>query len=228
MITLCYASSTPSGHWNRDTRLGEYTRDRDKPLLSCMDELGLAQQMNEAQYQRLLNFAEMIWEKRKALDEGNGLRAIMELFVEIGYEDYLRGESNTEAQGERKVANFQFLLIRKTYMWQRKRILKSSKVKTSPVKPLTRPPLKPRFANWCREIYWNKKMTTASSSIGYLARFERTGIPRCLFDWLRENILPHRKKKAITSKNRLAYVGYSGDARTEDHLLQQPPLAEKG
>ena len=91
-------------------RLGEYARDRDKPMLACMDELGLAQQLNEAQLQRLQTFSEMIWEKRRALDEGNGLRAIMELFVEIGYEDWLRAESNTEAQGERRVANLQFLI----------------------------------------------------------------------------------------------------------------------
>jgi len=91
-------------------RLGEYARERDKPMLGCMDELGLAQQLNEAQLQRLQTFSEMIWEKRQALDEGNGLRAIMELFVEIGYEDWLRAESNTEAQGERRIANLQFLI----------------------------------------------------------------------------------------------------------------------
>ncbi|QGG79398.1 AAA family ATPase [Litorivicinus lipolyticus] len=90
--------------------LGRYAMDREKPMLACIDELGIQSKLKDAQLERLRNFSEMIWEKRQALDEGNGLRAIMELFVEIGYEDHLRQESSSEAQGERRVQNFQFLI----------------------------------------------------------------------------------------------------------------------
>ncbi|MGB0957339.1 MAG: UvrD-helicase domain-containing protein, partial [Litorivicinus sp.] len=90
--------------------LGRYAMQREKPMLSCIDEIGLQTQLTAPQLERLRNFSEMIWEKRQALDDGNGLRGIMELFVEIGYEDHLRQESSSEAQGERRVQNFQFLI----------------------------------------------------------------------------------------------------------------------
>lgn len=196
-------------------RLGEYARDRDKPLLSCMDELGLAQQMNEAQYQRLLNFAEMIWEKRKALDEGNGLRAIMELFVEIGYEDYLRSESNTEAQGERKVANFQFLLdaIRKDLYVEEEEDFEELEGEDEPSEAADETAVEASIRKLVlRDLLERQEEEDDSDRVQLATLHASKGLefPYVFLIGCEENILPHRnsiESDNIEEERRLAYVG---------------------
>lgn len=91
-------------------KLGEYAQDRERPMLSCIQELGFAQTVKPSALENLKNFAELIDEKRQALNKGDGLRGILELFAEIDYEGHLLSQATTPSQGERKVQNFQFLI----------------------------------------------------------------------------------------------------------------------
>ena len=206
-------------------RLGEYARDRDKPLLSCMDELGLAQQMNEAQYQRLLNFAEMIWEKRKAWMRATGCARSWSYSSKLATR-IISGRIQYQRRANAK-SQLPILLdaIRKDLYVAEEEDFEELEGEDEPSEALTRPPLKPQFANWCCEIYWNaKKRKTTAIEFNWLpCTPQRTGVSLCLFDWLRGKHPATSKQHQSDNieEKRLAYVGLPSNVRTEDHLLQQ-------
>ena len=196
-------------------RLGEYSRERDKPMLSCMDELGLAQQLNEAQFQRLQTFAEMIWEKRKALDEGNGLRAIMELFVEIEYEDWLRAESSSEPQGERRIANFQFLIdaIRKDLYVEVDEEHAELEGEEEPDEAADETAVEASIRKLVlRDLLERQEEEDDSDRVQLATLHAAKGLefPYVTLIGCEENILPHRasiESENVEEERRLAYVG---------------------
>lgn len=196
-------------------RLGEYARERDKPMLACMDEFGLAQQLNEAQMQRLQTFSEMIWEKRKALDEGNGLRAIMELFVEIGYEDWLRAESSSEPQGERRVANLQFLIdaLRKDLYVAEDEEMAELEGEDEPDEAADETAVEAAIRKLVlRDLLERQEEEDDSDRVQLATLHAAKGLefPYVTLIGCEENILPHRasiESENVEEERRLAYVG---------------------
>jgi len=91
-------------------RLGAYAAGRKRPLLDCIDELGLEQQISGRPLVRLREFAGWYQGFARFAAQADPVAAMRQLISDIGYLDWLQENSSSEAQGKRRIESVEELV----------------------------------------------------------------------------------------------------------------------
>lgn len=90
--------------------LGEYATGRGVSLYAAIDELGVEQVLKPQALSRLRAFSEMIERLHDQCQRANPITALHDLIAEIGYEDWIRSNSSSEAVAQKRMQNVWFLV----------------------------------------------------------------------------------------------------------------------
>jgi len=91
-------------------KLGQYSVDRQVGMFAACDELGLEQVMSATAVDRLRRFCRWMNNIARLSEQGNPIDAVRELIMDIDYEGWIRQNSSSEAQSEKRIQNVWFLL----------------------------------------------------------------------------------------------------------------------
>lgn len=86
-------------------KLANYARGRQIPLLLACSELGLAEHLNATARERLEAFASWLTGLARSIDDIKAHRLVQQLMADVGYPDWLRETSSSDAQYERRLQN---------------------------------------------------------------------------------------------------------------------------
>jgi ATP-dependent DNA helicase Rep len=193
-------------------KLGAYAKQRQISLFTASTELGLSQSVSSKSVTRLQKFSDWLLATAERIDCEDTFTAIEQMLNDIGYEQWLRENSKTNASAERKMKNV-FELI----SW-----LKRIADKGSP-EPKA---LSDIIANiMLMDILERNQEEEANDQVSLMTLHSAKGLEfqHVFLVGMEENILPHQNTieadeidgtSGIEEERRLAYVGITRAQRS--------------
>jgi len=187
-------------------KLGAYANRRHISLFSACFELGLQQSLGETAIQRLRHFAEWITDVADRAQRGDTFAVIDDFIGKIGYENWLRENSNSEDASRRKMGQ-----VRELIDWL-KRIAKEDEKEKSLSEVVSRILL--------LDVLERSQEENAGDRVNLMTLHAAKGLefPYVYLVGMEENLLPHQtsiEENTIEEERRLAYVGIT---RAQKHL----------
>jgi len=178
-------------------KLGQYAQQRRISLIAASRELGLHQQLPEQSVQRLEKFASLLAETAVGTRSGDPCSAVEQFLERIGYEVWLRQQSNSEPQAERRLGN-----VRELLDWLRR--LDAESVDRGLDDTVAKIVL--------FDILDRQEQENPGDRVNLMTLHSAKGLefPFVYLAGLEENLLPHQtsiEQDAIAEERRLAYVG---------------------
>ncbi len=187
-------------------KLGAYANERHISLFSACFELGLGQKLAEKPRQRLQKFCAWINDTADRIRRGDSFSVIDELIRQIGYEHWLKENSKSQAQAERKIRNVQELLD-----WL-KRLSKNAANGEASLDEVVAKIL-------LMDILERNQETESGDQVRLMTLHAAKGLefPHVFLIGIEENLLPHQNSIEtgnIEEERRLAYVGITRAQRS--------------
>ncbi|MCX7089693.1 MAG: DNA helicase Rep [Methylococcales bacterium] len=187
-------------------KLGEYANERRISLFSASSELGLGQKLGEKAQYRLEKFCNWVNETAHNLQNGDTFAVIHGFIHQIGYEQWLKENSKTDATAERRIKNVNELIE-----WL-KRIAKSDEGADKSLAEIVAKIM-------LMDILERNEEQEVADQVSLMTLHAAKGLefPYVFLIGLEENILPHQNSIEtgnIEEERRLAYVGITRAQRT--------------
>ncbi|MFI3136371.1 MAG: DNA helicase Rep [Methylococcaceae bacterium] len=187
-------------------KLGEYANERHISLFSASSELGLGQKLGEKAQYRLEKFCNWVNETAHNLQNGDTFAVIHGFIHQIGYEQWLKENSKTDATAERRIKNVNELIE-----WL-KRIAKSDEGADKSLAEIVAKIM-------LMDILERNEEQEVADQVSLMTLHAAKGLefPYVFLIGLEENILPHQNSIEtgnIEEERRLAYVGITRAQRT--------------
>lgn len=181
-------------------KLGEYANERHISLFAACFEFGLAQRLPERGLQRLRQFCDWVTDSADRAQRGDTFAVLEECIRAIGYENWLRENTKSEAQAERKMGN-----VRELLAWLQRM---ASKDGEGSEKSLSEVVSKVMLL----DILDRNQEEEASEQVSLMTLHAAKGLefPHVYLIGMEENLLPHQNSVEtgnIEEERRLAYVG---------------------
>ncbi len=188
-------------------KLGDYANERHISLFAASTELGLAQRLGEKAHRRLEKFCHWVNDTADRMQRGDTFAVMQEFIDQIGYEQWLKENSKTEAAAERKVKNVYELVD-----W----LKRLSQNDPSGEKSLAEIVSKIMLMD-ILERQDEQEASHDQVSLMTLHAAKGLEFPHVFLIGMEENILPHQNSidaGTIEEERRLAYVGITRAQRT--------------
>lgn len=181
-------------------KLGAYANERHISLFAACHEFGLAQRLPERALQRLRQFCDWVNDSADRAQRGDTFAVLDGCVNAIGYENWLRENSKSEAQAERKMGNVRELLAWLQRMAQDK--------EGGAEKSLSEVVAKAMLL----DILDRNQEEQANDQVSLMTLHAAKGLefPHVFLIGMEENLLPHQNSidtGSIEEERRLAYVG---------------------
>jgi ATP-dependent DNA helicase Rep len=187
-------------------KLGDYANERHISLFAACAEVGLGQRLGEKAQHRMEKFCNWANDTADRMQRGDTFAVMHEFIKQIGYEQWLKENSKTDAGAERKIKNVYELIE-----WL-KRIAKSD---ANSEKSL--PEIVAKIM--LMDILERNDEQEAADQVSLMTLHAAKGLefPHVYLIGLEENLLPHQNSIEtgnIEEERRLAYVGITRAQRT--------------
>ncbi len=189
-------------------KLGEYASARQASLFDACAEIGLEQVLPAAAIDRLRRFCHMIESLYQRCVQGDPIAAIRELIDEIGYEEWIRQNSASEATAEKRIQNVWFLVDSLRATLER---LQEDNPEAGIEEAIARLIL--------IDLMNRQEEEDDSDRVQLMTLHASKGLefPHVYLMGMEEELLPHRnsiESDTIEEERRLAYVGITRAKRT--------------
>jgi ATP-dependent DNA helicase Rep len=187
-------------------KLGDYANERHISLLAACNEIGLSQKLGEKSLQRLQQFCRWALETAEKLNRGDTFAVVEEFINQIGYEQWLRENSNSKESADRKIKNVAELVD-----WLKRMANNENGDDKSLGEIVAKVML--------MDILERQQEEEARDQVSLMTLHAAKGLefPHVFLIGMEENILPHQNSLEtgnLEEERRLAYVGITRAQRT--------------
>lgn len=180
-------------------KLGQYASRRQISLSAASHELGLAQELPEHAVSRLRHFGEWLADVADRAQRGDTFTVIDEFIDALGYQDWLRENSSSDSQADRRMGN-----VRELLDWLRR----LAKEEHGGEKSLAEVVAKIMLL----DILDRQEEENSGDRVSLMTLHAAKGLefPYVYLIGMEENLLPHQnsiEENSIEEERRLAYVG---------------------
>jgi ATP-dependent DNA helicase Rep len=180
-------------------KLGAYANERHISLFAACFEFGLAQRVPERGLQRLRQFCDWVVDSADRAQRGDTFAVLDDCVRAIGYEDWLRENSKSDAQAERKMGN-----VRELLAWLQRMAQDGEGEEKTLAEVVAKVML--------LDILDRNQEEQAGEQVSLMTLHAAKGLefPQVFMIGMEENLLPHQNSidtGNIEEERRLAYVG---------------------